>query len=192
MCAACRIALLLATVVLVGCTSSFTPRPLIEGIYIPSDAPSDLVFILTSVRERAPAASLPRYIPQSDACEERKWQQISAEYWQTALTLFSTPVQTQLRRYAEFYQLTNAIPAFLEQAECDDDQGRRRYATETLLIISGQVMLSDQVLQPLYEELSEGEYEIAPARETIPGRQTDYENWRSARISAALQARIKK
>lgn len=144
------------------------------------------------MRERTPAASLPRYVPQSNASEEKKWRQIPAEYWRTALTLFSTPVQTQLRRYAEFYQLTNAMPAFLEQIEYDDDQVRRRHAAEALLIISDHVRLSDQDLQPLYECLSEGEYEIAPERETITGRQTDYENWRSARISAALQARIKK
>jgi hypothetical protein len=57
------------------------------------------------------------------------------------------------------------------------------------LIINTKIEFTESDLQALYEKLASGEYEFIPEREHIPGKLSDYDNWRSSSISQALKAR---
>jgi hypothetical protein len=169
----------------VGCSSN----PHIEGISIPDNAPSDLAFIFTSIKEQTPASAPSMYIPEYNAIEGKKWNDLSTEYWKTSLTIFNHQVQAHLRHYVEFYHVSNAVPALMEQLETDDDPNTRTITLETMLIINTKIEFTESDLQALYEKLASGEYEFIPEREHIPGKLSDYDNWRSSSISQALKAR---
>jgi len=174
-----------------GCVTLPNAQTFSDALLAPRKAPSDLLFIFKSVKERTPASAVPQYVPNCAEGEVTKWRNISAEYWKTALTIFGDPVQNHLRRYVEFYCLTNAIPALMEQLEYDDDPICKRTAVETLLILDDRITISEGALQPLYENLSDGGYDVAPERERFPGLLSDYDNWRSLKISQALKNRAK-